>query len=99
MIIQNLSNEIGLTALNRGLFLLTAVLYWTTVLFSQNVITERLKLYTTWVATLEIEIGWIRLNSFEKNFNVQRERFVKGEGAISLVTIELFLSAKNLENI
>lgn len=98
MIIQNLSNEIGLTALNRGLFLLTAVLYWTTVLFSQNVITERLKLYTTWVATLEIEIGWddwIRL----KRISTYRENFVKGEGAISLVTIELFLSAKNLENI
>ena len=50
------------------------------------------------MATLEIEIkiGW-RLDSFEKNFNVQRD--FKGEGAISLVTIELSLSVRNLENI
>jgi len=51
------------------------------------------------VATLEIEIGW-RLNWIRlKRISTYRENFVKGEGAISLVTIELSLSAKNLENI
>lgn len=69
MISWNLSNEIGPTALNRGLFLLTAVLYWTTVLFSQNVITETSLGGNTW------NWNWmaIQLDSFEKNFNVQRE--------------------------
>lgn len=52
------------------------------------------------MATLEIEIGW-RFNWIRlKRISTYRENsFVKSEGAISLVTIELSLSVRNLENI